>query len=437
MFAYYLKLAVKSIRRNPYLSGLMMMAIALGIGASMTTLTVNYLMSSNPIPHKSDQLYYVQLDSWSPFSPAQEPNEPPDQITWTDAGNLMKAKAAFRQTAMASSGAVIEPPDRDNKPFMASLRLNFADFFPMFDAPFLYGSGWQDEDDQNRRQVVVLSKEINDRVFGGENSVGRSLTIHGEQFKVVGVLNDWVLIPRFYDVTTGAFKTIEDVFIPFYLKETLELSNGGNTNCWKSPEGEGFKAFLQSECVNYQMWVELPTDADRDAYMGFLNAYTEEQKQLGRFPRPLNNRLSDVMTWMENQEVVADDAQIMLWLAFLFLLVCLLNTIGLLLSKFYTRTGDIALRRAIGASRGAIFTQYIIESAVIGVIGGLLGLLLATAGLQGVKTLYGSFISDLAELDLTMVGVAILLAVVSSVLAGCYPAWRACSIPPASQLKNQ
>jgi putative ABC transport system permease protein len=67
MFSYYLKLGWLSIRRNPLLSILMIAAIAIGIGASMTTVTVNYIMSGNPIPQKSDQLFYVQLDNWDPF----------------------------------------------------------------------------------------------------------------------------------------------------------------------------------------------------------------------------------------------------------------------------------------------------------------------------------------------------------------------------------
>ncbi|HAD47619.1 MAG TPA: ABC transporter substrate-binding protein, partial [Idiomarina sp.] len=75
MFFYYCRLAWLSIRRNPVLSTLMMAAIALGIGAAMTTLTINYLMSANPIPGKSEQLFYVQLDSWDPNQPYAEPNE--------------------------------------------------------------------------------------------------------------------------------------------------------------------------------------------------------------------------------------------------------------------------------------------------------------------------------------------------------------------------
>lgn len=437
MFAYYLRLALKSIRRNPILSALMVTAIALGIGASMTTITVNYLMSANPIPHKSDELFYVQLDSWSPYEPAREPNEPPDQVTWTDAMNLMKANKAFRQSAMASTAGVIEPEDQDAKPFMASIRLAFADFFPMFDTPFIYGSGWDDNADQNRDFVVVISKRINDKVFGGENSVGRTLKVVGQNFRVIGVIDEWVLVPRFYDVTTGAFDETEEIFMPLILKEELELSNGGNTNCWQPPKGDGFKAFLMSECVNYQFWAELPTRADQDAYIDFLNSYANEQKALGRFPRPLNNRLSDVMTWMETEEVVADDAQIMMWVSFMFLLVCLLNTIGLLLSKFSSKAPEIGLRRAVGASKGDVFIQHLIETACIGIAGGIAGLGLALLGLEGIKTLYGGFVQNLVGLDTNLVGIALLLALLSSILAGLYPTWRACNVAPAGQLKSQ
>ncbi|NMH58452.1 ABC transporter permease [Alteromonas ponticola] len=436
MFIYYMKLAIKSIRRNIWLSSLMVLAVALGIGACMTTITVNYMMSANPIPHKSDQLFYVQLDNWGPHFPFNDENEPPDQVTWRDANNLMQHDR-FKQVAMGTSGGVIESDNREIKPFMAGIRLTYTTFFNLFEPPFLYGGPWQPTADKNSEQVVVLSKKTNQQVFGGENSVGRTLTIAGNRFRVVGVLDDYEPIPRFYDVTTGAFQSPEDVFMPLTLKLPLELGSSGNNSCWKDPDGDGFEGFLMSECINYQFWVQLDNAAEQEQYMSFLNAYVEEQKALGRFPRPLNNRISSVMEWMEIQEVVADDAQIMMWLAALFLLVCLLNTVGLLLSKYATRTADIALRRAIGAPKQAIFSQYITESALIGIIGGVLGLVLALAGIEAVKSMYGDFVSEHVAIDLTMVTVAIALAVISSVLAGCYPAYKACSVPPATQLRNQ
>ena len=66
MLTYHLRLAVKSLRRNPVLAGLMIGAIALGVGVCITTLTVYRLMSGNPIAHRNDVLYAVTLDSWDP-----------------------------------------------------------------------------------------------------------------------------------------------------------------------------------------------------------------------------------------------------------------------------------------------------------------------------------------------------------------------------------
>jgi len=96
---------------------LMIGAIVLGISANMTTIAVNYLLFSDPIPHKSSQLFYVQLDSRSPHQAARDPNEPSDQLIWQDATNLMRENRVFLQTAHASSGGVVQPEQQDLKPF--------------------------------------------------------------------------------------------------------------------------------------------------------------------------------------------------------------------------------------------------------------------------------------------------------------------------------
>lgn len=438
MFGYYIKLALKSIKRNPILSLLMVTAIALGIGASMTTITVHYLMSTDPIPYKSHQLFHIQVDNWDPNNAFNDDEDSlPNQLTWTDATNFTLAKKALRQSAMGMSGGIIEPAGDDAKPFEASIRLAYTDFFAMFEVPFIFGAPWDSGSDVDREQVVVLSKRTNESVFAGENSIGRTMIIGGRNFQVVGVIDDWQLIPKFYDVNNGAFSETEELFMPFSLKEELELPNWGNNNCWKSPDGEGYKAFLQSECINTQMWVELPNKAAKDEYMDFLNNYVMAQKELGRFPRPINNRLSNVMQWMQSQEVVEEDAKMMMWLSFMFLLVCLLNTIGLLLAKFTGKSAEIGLRLAVGASKADLFKQHLVETAMIGLLGGLAGLGLAVLGLQGIKILYGDFVDDLATLDISMIFVALVLALLSSIAAGLYPTWRACKIAPASQLKSQ
>lgn len=402
----------------------------------MTTITVNYLMSANPIPEKSAQLYYVQLDSWDVNDPFDDGLNPPDQLTYTDSTNLMRAKQAFRQNVQTQAFGVIEPEDPEMLPLIVNGRANSADFFPMFNVPFIYGSGWSNKSDESKEFVVVLSKATNDKLFGGADSVGKSIKLEGNMLRVVGVIDNWQPKPRFYDITTGAFNDSEDVFVPFHLIADEKISRSGNTNCWK-PSGDGFQAFLASECIWTQFWVELKTEQDKADYQQFLNAYVQEQKQFGRFQRPLDNRLSHVMQWLESQEVVADDAQMMMAMSLMFLLVCLLNTVGLLLAKFLGKAPEIGLRQALGASKRTLFSQYIIESACIGILGGLLGLTLAFIGLKGVESLYGDYMKGLASLDTNMAISAVVLALVSTILAGLYPTWRACNIQPAQQLKSQ
>jgi putative ABC transport system permease protein len=438
MTRYYLKLGLLSIRKNPILSALMIAAIGIGIGACMTIVNIDYVMSGNPIPHRSDLLYHVQLDSWDPNQAANDPDEPPDQVTYLDGKALLEARKGRRQVLSYRSGRVIQPDDPDMRPFEVSARSTTADFFPMFDVPFIYGEGWDSSDDDNLVQVVVIGKEINERLFGGENSVGQNIVMNGDSYTITGVIEDWNPIPRFYDVSNGPFNEVEEVYFPFSVSIAREVGSGGNTNCWKPPGEGGWNAFLNSECVWMQFWVELHGPDERHEYKAFLDAYAESQKELGRFQRPLNNRLLDVMEWMQDQEVVDDDVQVLLGLAVLFLIVCLLNTIGLLLAKIMRRSGDISLRRALGASQEAIFFQYIVEAGVIGLGGGFIGIGLTWLGLRGIEKLYGQldFVGNLVRMDWVMIFAAIILAMVSALGAALYPTWRACRIHPASQLKT-
>ena len=438
MFKYNVKLAVKSMLRNPIMTGLMIAAIAVGIGVSMTTLTVYYLMNGNPIPGKSDVLFAITMDSWNPLRPFDDdrPERGPHQVTFHDAERLIALDKGKRQTAMFESSLVVEPVNDEELPFEAGARVTFTDFFSMFDVPFLYGSGWDRSADTAAEPMVVLTRELNERLFGGEDSVGNSLTMQGMRFLVVGVIDRWEPTPRFYDPINGAFQETNEMFIPFSLTRTLELGSAGSDWGWKSEEITSFEQWLNSEAVWVQYFVQLESAADRDDYLAHLDAYVNEQKRLGRFERPLNNNIFNVTEWMDYHEVVANDSKVLVGLSFLFLTVCLLSTIALLLTKFVGKKAETSLRRALGASRKAIFRQQIVEVAVIGFLGGLIGLFIATLGLQGIEYLYDAP-AGLVTLDWVMTITAIGIAITSSMVAGLYPAWRVCQIPPAAQLKTQ
>jgi putative ABC transport system permease protein len=118
--------------------------------------------------------------------------------------------------------------------------------------------------------------------------------------------------------------------------------------------------------------------------------------------------------------------------------------VGLLLAKFLNGASIAGVRRALGASRRALFTQHMVEVGVIAAAGALLGLGLGALGLSGIRALYamnsefdrGGY-QSLAHIDTTSIGTAVLLAIVATFAAGLYPAWRIGRIQPAVYLKNQ
>lgn len=439
MLTYYLRLATKSLKRNPVIAALMIGAIALGVGICATTLTVYRLMSGNPIEHRNEVLYAVTLDSWDPEQPRDEdrPDLPPTELTYRDAMALLASDIPTRKVAMHKSGFVLDPVHTDGaKPFLVEARITTNDFFPMFDVPFLYGGPWDDSADESAQMVVVLSKKTNEKAFGGADSVGRTLELDGREFKIVGVLDDWAPTPKFYDLNNGAFDEPEEIYAPVVLTRELELDSHGNINCWKDEAIDSFQQFLDSECVWWQFWVELPTAEHVASFQSFIDNYVRDQKTFGRFQRPLNNRLSQPDEWMVVNKVVRDDNRVLVGLSFMFLAVCLLNMIGLLLAKFLGAAPIVGLRRALGASKGAIFSQHLVEVGVIGLIGGLLGIVIAALGLWGMRQLYENY-DALTRLDFTMVLITLAIAIASGVLAGLYPTWRVCSVPPATHLKTQ
>ncbi len=435
MFFYYLRLSALSYKRNPILSSLMVLAIAIGISAYMVVFTLNFVMGGDPIPTKSDKLYHAQLDIGTPG----QDRDPPVQLTYLDATALFNAKRADKQTMTSKFVGILEPQKPELQPFDFVGRGATADFFSMFEVPFIYGNPWGNDADSNQEQLVILSRDMNERLFGGSNSVGETLQFEGHTFQIIGVIDEWNPIPKFYDVNNGPFDAGEDVYIPWSNIIALELPRAGNTNCFKAFDGDGLQPFLNSECVWIQYWVELSDESRKAEYLSFINDYTLQQKQSGRFEKELNNNLFNVTEWLVIEEVLPDETRVLSALAAMLLAVCLLNTIGLLLSKFLAKSGEIGVRQALGAHKGSLFVQHVIEAGFIGLIGGVVGLGFAALGLEGVRILLSGdqMLTTWIQLNPTVAAITIVLAIVSTIVAGFYPIWRACNINPAIHLKTQ
>ena len=448
MFAYYLRLALASFKRNPGLTALMVFAIALGISVCMITMTSYRAAAANPAGDRSSILFSASIDSWDPEEPYDSDQKDPDtgkalaptQLTYRDAQGLYASKIPDRKVMMYKAGGIYSRPDKAMEPEYIATRMTTADFFPMFETPFLYGGPWDAKADAGPEPVVVLSKETNQKAFGGENSVGRMVRWHDREFRVIGVLDDWEPYPKYFDVSNGSFTDMEGAYMPFAWGRVLELGSDGNTNCWKTETIDSFEAFLNSECIWVHAWFEIREPAKQREFREFLDNYVIEQKKHGRFPRPLNNYLYDVSGWLKRNKVVEDDNKAMLVLAFAFLAVCLVNTVGLLLAKFLNAAPVAGVRRALGASRRDIFWQHLTESGVVALAGGMVGGLLGYGGVWALRAWYAQFEDDVGRslpFDSMNFLLVIGIAVLAGVVAGLYPAWRIGRAAPASYLKAQ
>lgn len=433
MFFYYLDLAWRSIKKTPLMSLLMVLAISIGIGITITTLNVYQLMSENPAGERSDKLVAVQLwsqgkDAWKEFN---------NQLTYQDAYNLRKSDVPVRQTAMFVTGLALQTEDPDFVPLLESVRVTDSDFFDMFSVPFIYGKAWDKGVDTEAVYQVVINEVLNKQLFSGEDSIGKTLYLDSKPYQIVGVTKAWSPSPLYFDVTTGAFKDSAQIFVPFSLAPIEEFQSWGNNQSWKRESINNYSQRLNSEMHWIQYWAEVQDDKQRDEYAQWLKRYVEQQQLLGRFESPeAAAQLSNVAQWLELNEVVPEDNKILVGLSVLFLLVCLVNMLGLLLAKFLKRAPEVGVRRAIGASRAQIFSQHMVEVGLIGFGGGVLGLVWAWVSLSLLSSRF-DLEQSLTHLDTSMWLIAPVIAIFAALVAGTYPALRICSTNPSVHLKSQ
>lgn len=444
MFFYYLRMAWKNIAKSPLVSVIIITAIAIGITVATSILSIRHVMGANPIPHKSDQLFNVRLESWETnsefFGPA---GEPPKHITYRDMRGLLQGNLPTYQTGVGKAYNYVFPENANIRPYGADIRLCHPDFFPMFEVPIQYGTYFTEEANQRRERVTLLSHETNEKLFKGADSVGQSVKIGPERYTIIGVLAPYRPTPQFYDVLNNTFGTVCDFFVPFdlILEDPLELVASTQSDSFGNNRGfdtnEAY--YMNAERHWIQYWVQLDQQEDVLAYKNFVDDYAREQKKLGRFPRPLNNRVTPLMEWLAFRKVAPAALKGMVVIALLFLVVCSLNLLGLLLGKFLAGANFVGIRRALGASKRHIFFQHLSECLLVGLVGGLIGIAGSYGALDMIWRLAppGNFHEGFKHLDTTMLLVALGLSLSASLIAGLYPAWRACNIVPAVQIKLQ
>jgi putative ABC transport system permease protein len=452
MLWHDLRLALLSLRRTPFVAALVVAVIAIGIGSSVVAITLYHAKAGNPIWWKNDVLYRVMLDSrpiGHEFEEGRHGELPPYLMIYRDAEAIYRSKIPTRSVKLLVSSGRIAAARPGAHPLNRSVRFTTSEFFSMFDVPYLYGHGWSKSDDDGPAQVAVISRYLNDTLFAGENSVGRSIDFGGRQFRIVGVIDAWLPVPRFYDVGQS-FLPPDALFVPFHWAESLPelefVSNCQQTQVVLT----SFKEIMAAECISTGLWVELDGLRQRQAFRQFLDNYSRAQIEAGRFVRPVNDRLLNVADWLRINDVLDNQSRFQLVLALIFLGICILNALGLLLAKFMSVAPLCGIRRALGATRDDIMRQHLMEVMILGAVGGGCGIAIAALGLRLIRVFiyappakldsnpdYATIAQSLSHMDGKMIALAVCLSLLAGLLAGIYPVWRIGRMAPATFLKSQ
>ncbi|MEA3175957.1 MAG: putative transport system permease protein [Gammaproteobacteria bacterium] len=437
MFSYYLALGARALSRNPLITALMIILIAVGVAGSVTTFAILSAASADPLPTRSKNLFVAQIDNRGPNSRVTTSGDPDPELTYRDAVALRDARLGARQSTIYPITLSAIPVDPVKHPFAATGYAVNADFFSMFGVPFQFGGPWNMTADREGDNDVVIGSEANQKLFEGKNSVGMELRLGGHAYRVSGVLRSWNPLPRFYALSAvQAYNPPPQIFVPFQHALDMRIPTAGSTFCAFNYKSAGWEALIHSECSWISLWVELPAAVDVARFNSYLTAYSDEQRSNGRFQWPSSVRLHDLNGWLKYMHVVPPELRISFIVALGLLLVCAINTVGLLLARFMSRAPDIGLRRALGATQGEIYRQYLTEAGVIGLMGGLLGTAMTYLGVVSLGLVFEPKIARTVHVEAATLSLAVLLAIAVALCAAAYPVWRASRIQPGWQLKG-
>ena len=233
MITYYMDLALRSIRRNKVLTALMVLAIGLGIGASMTMLTVLNVMTRDPLPGRSAHLYRPLLNPL-PLDVHYTPGKvggPTTALTWPDAKALLEAHKGVRQAAMARGYLTARSGRPGVQPKSVGGSFTTHDFFTMFGVPFVAGHAWSQQADENAATVVVVTEKLAERLFGTTSAVGKTAHLGKHDFQVIGVVRNWHPQPLFYAIIGTGFDDADQFFLPLSTAMSLHLDHNWD-NGW-------------------------------------------------------------------------------------------------------------------------------------------------------------------------------------------------------------
>jgi predicted permease len=384
------KHAVRGLLKTPAFSLAAILVLALGIGANTAIFNVVDAVLLRPLPYK-DAGRLVRI--WHVPPPKSFPGvttfsvSPANYLDWERQNHVFSQMAIYGFASFNVTGG--------SQPQALRAGRVSRDFFSVLGVQPMLGRGFTpDEQQPGRSHVVVLGHAIWQTQFGADaHVVGRQIRLDGQPYTVVGVMPASFRLPGWAQLWT-----------PLGWSDAERAVRGNHNYLVIGRLGPGATlatAQAEMDTISARLQRQYPAD---DAGWGAIVL-------------PLHDDMvSGVRT-----------ALLMLLGAVVFvLLIACANVANLVLGRSLARRREIAIRSALGASRARVLGQMLMETVILAIAGGALGLAIAHVGTEGIVRVLGDRLpaSVTVALDVPVLLFALAISVLTGLLAGLFPAWR-------------
>ncbi|MBI2684784.1 MAG: ABC transporter permease [Acidobacteria bacterium] len=390
------RLALRRARHTPGFTLTVALVIALAVGATTAIFALIDVAFLKPLPYpEQDRLAYVTM-TW------QAAGRAADELVLTGMQwEVLRDHATLFEPAVYSEWTAGINCGVGDKAFFVQQQRVGADFFRVLGVQPAFGRGFtKEEDAENGPRAAVLSEPLRRRVFGdAPDAVGQKLLLRGEPYTVVGVM------PAGFRSGVNA-----DVWTP--LKPSTRGEGGGN---------------------NYQAMIRLKPGVSEAAAAGEVESISRV------LPAPKPSRDGTVWESRFRMQPLLEGRTsnlrkpllLLLGAVGIVLLIGAINVGGLLLARQSGRAAELATRMALGASRGQVFRDVLLDSMVMVVIGGALAIPMAYISLEGLRRTNDSMFSlvESAEIDARSLAAGVLCTILAGFIAGLLPAWQSARTP--------
>ena len=396
-----IRYGLRVLWKNPGFAGVAVLVLALGIGANTAIFSVVNAVLLEPLPFSEpSRIVYLPHVPPPEIFPGRKyfSVSPANYFDWKSQNDVFESMSIYGGSSVPLTG--LGRPEDVPAGYVSS------EFFSVLGVRPLLGRTFARGEDESGQRVVVLSEQLWKSRFGGSASaVGGSVNLGGRSHTIIGVIpaeaafpeDARLWLPLQFTAEEKAIRGIHDFEVIARLKGGVDVG----------------RARAQMNAIAARLAAQYPKD----------------NKGWGAAVLPLH-------------EALVGDVRLALLVllgavGFVLLIACA-NVANLVLAKTVGRRKEIAVRTALGASRGRIVLQLFVETILLSLAGGLLGLLLAGVGVKLIVGFLGAQLPRVADVavDAPVLAFTLGLSLVTGALAGLLPGWRLTRANPNEALKQ-